>query len=131
MATTHDIRFDAPFAPLAAALGMGRARSGARITSAEVQVRMGRAFRAGIPLGDIRAAEKDERSLLGGWGVHGWAGRWLVNGSGSGIVRIDVSPDCRARVLGVPVRLSSLRMSLADPDAFLADLRRARDLLRR
>lgn len=131
MTATYDIRYDAPFTPLAAVLGMGPSRSGTRVTSGEVQVRMGWAFRAAVPLGDIRGAGKDERPLLGGWGVHGWAGRWLVNGSGAGIVRLDVSPACRAWVAGLPVRLSSLRVSLVDPDAFLADLQRTRAHRRR
>ena len=27
-----------------------------------------------------------------GWGVHGWRGTWLVNGSSSGLVRIELDP---------------------------------------
>lgn len=62
----------------------------------------------------------DRSTLLVDWGVHGWAGRWLVNGSRSGIVRIDIDPACRAWVLGLPVRLTTVKVSLAEPDAFCA-----------
>lgn len=49
--------------------------------------------------------------------VHGFAGRWLVNGSGEGILALDLEPAQQARVLGVPVRLRQLLVSVDDPDA--------------
>ena len=50
-----------------------------------------------------------------GWGAHGWRGEWLVNGSSSGIVRIELEPPGRAKVCGVPVELRVLRVSVEDP----------------
>ncbi|HEX4984197.1 MAG TPA: hypothetical protein VFV63_21010, partial [Ilumatobacteraceae bacterium] len=55
-----------------------------------------------------------------GWGVHGWRGRWLVNGSSHGIVVVGIDPPAKARVLGVPVRLRELAISLEDPAGFAA-----------
>jgi hypothetical protein len=38
------------------------------------------------------------------WGVHGWRGSWLVNGSSSGLVRFEIEPAVRALIMGIPVR---------------------------
>jgi hypothetical protein len=40
-----------------------------------------------------------------------------VNGSGEGILAGDLEPSQQARVLGVPVRLRQLLVSVDDPDA--------------
>ena len=37
------------------------------------------------------------RGMVLGWGVHGWRGRWLVNGSSKGLVRLEIDPAVRAR----------------------------------
>jgi hypothetical protein len=58
--------------------------------------------------------------MVGGIGVHGWAGRWLVNGSTKGVVAIDIDPPARGYVMGFPVRLRQLAVGLADPEGFLA-----------
>jgi hypothetical protein len=34
------------------------------------------------------------------WGVHGWRGRWAVNGSSKGMVELTIDPPVRARVTG-------------------------------
>jgi hypothetical protein len=47
--------------------------------------------------------------------VHGFAGRWLVNGLGQGILIIDLTPPQRGYVMGLPVRLRQLMVSVADP----------------
>ncbi len=52
-----------------------------------------------------------------GWGAHGWRGRWLVNGSSSGIVVLDIEPPAAARVLGFPVAVRELALSLETPEA--------------
>lgn len=51
-----------------------------------------------------------------GWGAHGWRGRWLVNGSSKGIVVLEIDPVARGRVLGFPVRVRDLALSLEDPE---------------
>jgi hypothetical protein len=47
--------------------------------------------------------------------VHGWAGRYLVNGSGRNLVSIGLDPPQRARVIGFPVRVRELTVSVDDP----------------
>lgn len=61
-------------------------------------------------------------------GVHGAAGRWLVNGSGEGILAIDFEPVQRAYVLGIPVRLRQLLVSVEEPDGLKRCLTEIRSL---
>lgn len=105
-------------------LGLGPRRSSVVIDPDEVRIRMGWAFRATIDRRSMGAQAVADTSPWAGIGVHGWRGRWLVNGSVSGIVRIDIDPPSRARVMGVPIRLHTLLVSLDDPDGFLAGLTR-------
>jgi len=121
--TEYRLRYAAPLRPLLAALGMGPGFSGAEVEHEQLRVRMGWAFGARVPCRAIRRAARSAHPIWGGWGVHGWNGRWLVNGSSRGIVRLDFDPDGRAFVCGVPVRLRTLWLGLEDPTAFLADLR--------
>ena len=121
--TGYRLRYAAPLRPVLSALGMGPAFSGVDVDGEQLQVRMGWAFRAHVPRRSIRRAEPSEHPIWGGWGVHGWNGRWLVNGSSHGIVRLDFEPDQRALACGVPVRLRTLWLGLEDPDALLAELR--------
>jgi hypothetical protein len=122
----YQLRYTAPLRPLLSVLGMGPGRSGVEVVGAELRVRMGWAFRARIPQSHIQRAEPTTHPIWGGWGVHGWNGRWLVNGSSRGIVRIDLNPAVRAFVCGFPVRLRTLWVGLAQPDALLTALDRAR-----
>lgn len=55
-------------------------------------------------------------------GAHGWQGSWLVNTSTRGLVVLELDPPADARCLGARVRLRELRVSLADPEAFLTAL---------
>jgi hypothetical protein len=45
-----------------------------------------------------------------------------VNGSSQNIVRVDVDPPARGYVLGFPVRLRQLRVSMVDPNALVEAL---------
>jgi hypothetical protein len=83
---------------------------------------MGWGFRARFPRVAVSAAEPSERFCLS-QGIHGRRGRWLVNGSARGVVRIELAPDQHARVLGRRVRLSILEVSVQDPDSLVAALR--------
>jgi hypothetical protein len=47
-------------------------------------------------------------------GVHGWAGRWVVNGAGEDILVINLNPLQRGYVLGFPVKLRELLVSVDD-----------------
>lgn len=80
---------------------------------------MGWAFRACFPQSAVTKTARTEKRPLSR-GVHGFAGRWLVNGSGDGILAIDLAPPQRGRVLGIPVRLRQLLVSVDEPES-LAD----------
>jgi len=107
------------FKPLGAVLGGGH--GAVEVTADDVQVRFGAMFRADVPRSAVRSARPATGPVLG-WGAHGWRGRWLVNGSSSGRVTIEIDPVQRAWVTGVPVKLRELTVSVDDPDSFLAAL---------
>jgi len=105
---------------LLSVMGMGPRFSRIELTDDSLVVRMGWAFRATVArsaITGVRAA----RGLVGGIGVHGWRGRWLVNGAASGLVTLTIDPPGRAYMM-FPVQLSQLTMSLDDPDAFIEAL---------
>jgi hypothetical protein len=107
--------------PLLVALGMGPGFSGVELSDTEIHVRMGWAFRTRVPRTAITGARLVS-GRVGGIGVHGWRGRWLVNGSMDKIVGIDIDPAVRAVATGIPVHLRYLALSVENPDAFLAAL---------
>jgi hypothetical protein len=88
-----------------------------------LRVRMGWAFRADVPLESVRDPRLDDRRVWA-WGVHGRAGRWLVNGSSSGIVCIDLEPPSFAKLGPVLVTLRELRVAVEDPRGLVARLAR-------
>jgi hypothetical protein len=96
-------------------------RARVELSDGALRVRFGIGFTATIPRTSVTAAARDTRRVLA-WGAHGFAGRWLVNTSSHGMVVLTIDPPSRGRVLGFPVRLRELRLSLADPEAFLAAL---------
>ena len=56
--------------------------------------------------------------------MHGGHGRWLVNGSYNGLVELTIEPPCytsrQASTLFRRERVSSLTVSLVDPDGLIA-----------
>lgn len=110
--------------PLLTVLGMGTGQSGVVVTDTEVRVRMGWAFNAAIPRERITSAERGTKPALFGWGVHGWRGRWVVNGSDRGIVRLTIDPPILTRTLIFAIQPRELFVSLEEPDRFLATLKR-------
>lgn len=102
-------------------LGMGSRHSEVTVDDRGVTAHMGWAFRADIPRDRIATVAHDERKVWG-WGVHGWSGRWLVNGSSCGVVRLTIDPPVSARVAFVHIKLRELRVSLDQPDRFLDEL---------
>ncbi len=109
------------FRPLLSVLGGGPGFSGVSLEGDRLRARMGWMFRAEVPRTSITGAER-HRGLVGGIGVHGWRGTWLVNGSARGVVSIHIAPPARARVLGVPVKLRTLQVSVEEPEELLAAL---------
>lgn len=116
------MRFDFSYGsirPLMTAIGTGPRWSSIEVGPADVRVGMGWAFRARIPRSTIQKA-RPHAPVMGSIGVHGWKGRWLVNGSRTGIVILHIDPPARAYVMGYPVRLQQLLLSVKDPAGFLA-----------
>ena len=91
------------------------------LTADTLTVRLGISWRAEIPRSSIRAAALDPLRTIS-IGAHGWRGEWLVNTSTKGLVVLTIDPEGRGRCLGYPIKLRRLHLSLADPDAFLAEL---------
>jgi len=117
------LRYERWFLPLSVPLGLGPRHSEVRVEGNVLHVRMGWAFSSDIPLGSIRSAAPSARPVTG-WGVHGFRGDWLVNGSSNGIVELTIDPPARARVLGVPIPLKRLWISVTDPEALIEELSR-------
>jgi len=104
-----------------ALLGLVPSRCWVEVGGDALRVRMGWGFHLDAPLEAVLDARLDDRRVWS-WGVHGWRGRWLVNGSSSGIVRIDLDPPGRARTMGIPISVRELRVSVEDPHALVAAL---------
>jgi hypothetical protein len=117
------IRFDAAYGALSTLLLMRPSDAFVEVDGAEVRVRMAWSFRARFPRAAVAAAVAYRRRPLSR-GVHGFAGRWLVNGSGDGIVDLTLDPTQRAHVLGFPVRLRNLLVSVEEPARLMAALTR-------
>ncbi len=115
------IRFDGWYGILSSSLLIPPSGSYVEVDGEEVRVRMAWAFRCRFPRTAVASAAETYRNPLSR-GVHGFAGRWLVNGSGVGIVTMDLVPPQRGYVMGFPVRLRQLMVSMEDPAALVAVL---------
>ena len=118
--TRFAIRFNAAARGLLGAILIRPSGCYVQLDADSIEVRMGWGFRAHFPRSSVARATPGVTGLLLGLGIHGFAGRWLVNGSLDGLVTLHLSPVQRAYVLGVPVKLRELQVSLEDPDALLA-----------
>ena len=105
-----------------AVLGVMPRTSYVDVYATELIVHMAWAFEAQIPRSSVRSVADDEGRVTG-WGAHGWRGVWLVNGSSSGIVRVELDPPAHARVLIFPVTLRVLRVAVEDPIGLMHSLR--------
>jgi hypothetical protein len=115
------IRFDGWYRLLSSALLLPPSRSYVEVDDQEVRVRMGWAFRARFPRAAVASAAETDRQPVSR-GVHGFAGRWLVNGSGRGILTIDFASRQRGYVMGLPIGLRQLLVSVTDPAALATAL---------
>jgi hypothetical protein len=115
------IRFDAAYRVLSAALLLAPRDSFVEVEDSQVRVRMAWGFRARFPRSAVVSVTEHRQKPLGR-GVHGWGGRWLVNGSGDGVVNIALAPSQRGYVLGFPVKVRNLLVSVEDPTGLMAAL---------
>lgn len=123
-AITFDLSFNRLMKVVMTALLAGPRRCRVELTGDRLKVTMGLAgwaFSSSLRRSAIVRAER-VRGPVWGWGAHGWRGRWLVNGSSRGLVRVTVEPHGRGRCLVVPVKIRQLTLSLDRPDEFLAAL---------
>lgn len=104
-----------------AAFGLTQQSSWVDVSDTEVVAHMGWAFHAVIQRSSIASVSEDTDRIIG-WGVHGWRGDWLVNGSSKNVVRIEIDPPGTARSIGFTVNLKRLRVSVVDPVAFQRSL---------
>ena len=114
-----DLRYERWFLPFSVPLGLGPKRSEVRIEDGTLHLRFGWGFRTEIPLTSIKDA-KPNNDRVYAWGAHGWRGRWLVNGSSKGIAELTIDPPARAYVMGAPIKLQTLYVSVTDPQALIA-----------
>lgn len=109
------ITFDTWYAAVSRGVFLPPEAAWIEISADTIQVRMSWAFRATFPRAAVVMATR-ERTRPASRGVHGWRGTWLVNGSGNGILRLTLHPEQSARVMGIPVCLRQLLLSVDDPD---------------
>jgi len=120
-AVRFPIRFDPGYRLLSAALFLAPSDSCLEVTDTEVRVRMAWGFRSRFSRKAV-VSVKDHPGVPLSRGIHGFAGRWLVNGSGHGIVEIALAPRQRGYVMGFPVRLQALLVSVENPVGLMAAL---------
>jgi hypothetical protein len=115
------IRFDNWYRLLSTILLIFPSASYVTVDSSEVEVRMSWAFQSRFPrTAVVSAAQTPMRTYSRG--VHGFGGRWLVNGSAQGLVTIDLEPAQRAYCMGIPIGLRQLIVSVEDASALTAAL---------
>lgn len=117
------IRFGSWYRRLSSALFLGPSESYVEIVGDEVRVQMSWAFRMRFPRAAVRSVAPFEGPVLSR-GVHGFGKRWLVNGSGDGIVSLQLEPAQRATTMGIPVSVQELLVSVEEPGAVMDALRR-------
>jgi hypothetical protein len=122
--TRFVIKFDPAYALLSTALLIFPSDAYVDVAEGRVSVRMGWAFRATFDVASITGIGAFGKRIWLTRGVHGWGGRWLVNGAGEGILAIDLGPSQRAHVAGFPVRLRQVLVSVEDPDGLATALAR-------
>jgi hypothetical protein len=97
--------------------------AGVEIDSDLLRVRMA-GFHLDIPRGSVRSVARSDHQTRGTIGVHSSRGRWLVNGSHHNLVELVMEPPCypsrQPTTLFLKMRVSSLIISLVDPDGFIA-----------
>lgn len=102
---------------LLSVLGMGPGSSTIELTDTSLNVRMGWSFKTSIARSSITHVQVLDKKVMS-IGVHGWAGRWLVNGAGDRLVQIDIEPRAKATTAFFPLKLRELTLSVENPGEF-------------
>lgn len=116
------ISFDRWYSVLSTLLGLPPSTAYVELDGSQIEVRMGWAFRTRFPRSAVISTSILDIKPLSR-GVHGFRGRWLVNGAWREIVSIHLNPVQCAFVMGVPVRLQELLVSMTEGPALEAALR--------
>ena len=104
-------------------LGMGPGRSLLRLDERDLRVRMGWGFRARIPVEAIGAARvAGPPPFTWGVGVHGWRGRWLVNGRRGPSVVLELDEVVPARVGPFRSGVRCLQITVDEPERLVEAL---------
>ena len=118
----YPIRFDSWFEVLSRSVSLKPSQSWLDVGPDEIAVRMGWGFRASFPRASVAGTESLDDARPLSRGVHGWRGRWLVNGSADGLVSVRIEPPARGYVMGFPVLLKELMVSVDEPARLIAEL---------
>jgi hypothetical protein len=120
MRLEHYYRWSLPMTMLA----MGPSVSKIDVTDGNLTVTMGWGFRMRAPVAEVESIRREEKPIpwTFGIGVHGWAREWAVNASRRNHVVIAFKSPQRARVIGFPVRVSTLHLSVARPEELISAL---------
>jgi hypothetical protein len=102
-------------------MGFWKSNSFVELEGEGVHVKMGWGFDAKFERSSIRGVQPFE-GIPGGIGVHGFRGRYLVNGAASGIVTMALEPVAKGHMIGIPVKISQLSVSLDEPQQFIAEV---------
>jgi hypothetical protein len=121
-ATRFAISFDPWYRVLSTLLGLPPSGAYVLVGREQVEVRMGWAFRARFPRSAVASTSVSGMRPLSR-GVHGFGGRWLVNGSGREILGLQLSPAQRGYLIGFPLRLREVLVSVQEPHALASALR--------
>lgn len=105
--------------------GRGPGRSGVAVDADAIRIRGVADFNLDIPRGSVRSVARSEFRTRGTTGVHEVGrGRWLVNGTESGLVELVINPPLRTgRSLSTGFmrrQVNSLIVGLVDPEGFIA-----------
>jgi hypothetical protein len=109
--------------------GLGPGRAGVQVSPDAIRVRGLAGFNLDLPQDRVRSVVRSLYRTQGTTGVHEVSrGRWLVNGSADDLVELVIDPLCyTSRTLGTGFMrrpVSSLILSMADPDGFIAAVQR-------
>jgi hypothetical protein len=108
-------------------LGGGPGKSGVWVYPDTLHIQMS-TFKLDVPRASVRSPIRSEAKLHGTSGVHFTRGRALINGGVNGLVEFGVDPPLRTgrglSTVFLRPHVTSIVLSLVDPDGFIAAVRR-------